>query len=296
MKPAGFDYFRPETLDEVLSLLDEFGADAKILAGGQSLVPLMNMRLAQPQVIIDINDIAEAEDIKEGYQELEVGALVRQRALSRYTGKDSTWELLRLGLGHVGHPQTQNRGTVGGSIAHADPSAELPLLFLTMGGEAEIWNLHGSRKVPAEQFFQFVFSTVVQPHEFLKAIHWKRPAVQAGFGFYEFSRRRGDFAIASAAAIVEIDRQKCLTRIRLGLGGVASTPLLAEGVDKLYGTTWSTREIEGWLTTVRSDLDPPEDSMVKADFRRHLAGLAAAKAFSSAYQSAFKKWEEYPDA
>ncbi|MCL5013002.1 MAG: FAD binding domain-containing protein [Firmicutes bacterium] len=292
MKPALFDYFRPQNLPEALSLLDEFGTDAKILAGGQSLIPLMNMRLAQPRIIIDINGIAEIGQIREKAEALEVGALVRQRALARYVHTDGMWELLRLGMAHIGHPQTRNQGTVGGSIAHADPSAELPLLFLTMDGEAEIASLRGNRKVPAEQFFQFVFSTVIQPHELLRAVHWKRPASKtAGFGFYEFSRRAGDFAMAAAAAIVEIDAQRRFTSIRLGLGGVGPTPVLVQGGDMLYGRTWSDNLIGSWLEDVTKGLDPPQDLAANPDFRRRLAGAAAHKSLFSAYQSANGKWE-----
>src|SRR5205085_5595306 len=198
MKPAAFDYIRVDSLDEALEVLADPELDAKVLAGGQSLIPMMNMRLAAPKTLLDVNGLAELQAIqphaRDGRETLRIGALVRQRELERASAADTRATLIHSALTRIGHPQTRNQGTVGGSIAHADPAAELPLVFLTLGGTAIARSARGERQIPAEEFFRSVFMTALAAEELLTAVDLALPADQEGVSFAEFRRRHGYFS------------------------------------------------------------------------------------------------------
>src|SRR6266446_4742258 len=235
MKPSAFDYIRVDTVDEALSVLADSDLEAKVLAGGQSLLPMLNMRLAQPKALVDINRLAALATLgrlemnlagvaaqSPGTAFLEVGALVRQRQLERYALEEERTRLIHTALTYVGHPQTRNQGTVGGSLAHADPSAELPLIFLTLGGTAFLQGARGERQVTAEQFFQSYFATAIEPDEMLTKTQWRLPAPQEGIAFKEYRRRHGDFALIAAACTVTLENNRAVRNVRLGLGGVSA--------------------------------------------------------------------------
>ena len=221
MKPAPFLYRRPETLDEALALLHEHGDEAKALAGGQSLVPLLNMRLARPAVLVDLNHVAGLDRI-EANGDVRVGALVRQRELER-----APLPLVAEALPHVGHFVTRNRGTVGGSIAHADAAGELPLCLTVLGGTVVVRSARGERRIPIEEFFVSHFTTQLAPDELVVETVW--PVLGDGwtFAFEELAQRRGDFALSMAACALRVENGR-IAEARVGVGSVVERPTLLE--------------------------------------------------------------------
>jgi len=220
MKPAKFDYVRAESLDEVLEILEREGPAARVLAGGQSLLPMLNMRLARPRTVVDLMRVDALRALRDEGGSLVIGAAVRQAELARHPGLAQWQTLLALALPWVGHAQTRSRGTVCGSIAHADPSAELPLILLARGGTVHLRSRRRSRRVPAEQFFTGMMATARQDDELVEAV--SLPAAQPGSGcaFREIARRHGDFAIVACAAVVGAGGA------RLAVGGVADRPVM----------------------------------------------------------------------
>ena len=204
MKPAPFDYFDPTTVEETLGLLGEFGDEAKLLAGGQSLMPMLNLRLARPSKLVDINGVTALAHLGTDGDDLLIGALTRQRTLEDADLPDGAWSLLPRALHHVGHVHIRNRGTVGGSIAHADPAAELPAAFCALGARMVIRGPSGEREVPAETFFRGYFTTAVGPDELLTAIRVPPWPTRSGAAFVEVARRHGDFAQVGVAAALAI--------------------------------------------------------------------------------------------
>jgi 2-furoyl-CoA dehydrogenase FAD binding subunit len=300
MKPSAFDYIRADTLDEALSVLADGALEAKILAGGQSLLPLMNIRLARPKTLLDVNKLDALQTIERSTMDtengrsqtptlLEVGALVRQRVLERYVFKEPRARLLHAALTYIGHPQTRNLGTVGGSLAHADPSAELPLIFTTLGGTAFLQSTRGERQVAAEQFFQGYFTTVIEPDELLAKTSWPLPASNVGIAFHEFRRRHGDFALVAAACVLEIDGNRRVQKVRLGIGGVAETPLLIQKAQELVGEPWTKAYARSIAVSVASRLDLADDVQASAAYRRQLATVALLRVLEGAYQDALAK-------
>lgn len=217
MKPARFEYRRAESVEEAVSLL---GDDAKPLAGGQSLVPLLNMRILRPSLLVDLNRVPGLDMIDEWDGGLRVGALVRQSDLERSPLARARCPLVVEALAHVGHFVTRNRGTVGGSIAHADPAAELPLVLVALGGSVVAQGPHGRRTIPAEEFFVTHYTTALAPDELVVETHW--PAAPR-FAFEELTLRRGDFALTMAAVALRDDG------VRVAVGAVTERPTLVDG-------------------------------------------------------------------
>ncbi|WP_375738293.1 FAD binding domain-containing protein [Pseudomonas boanensis] len=256
MKPAAFDYVRAESRRQVLELLAEYGQEARIIAGGQSLMAVLNMRLAQPKLLIDINQVADLDYIELRKDRLAVGAAVRQaQLLARSTLVDEV-PLLALAMPWIGHFQTRNRGTVCGSVAHADPSAELPLCLVTLGGEIVLESKKGRRVVTAAEFFQGILTTDKRAGELVVEVRFPLKREGISYRFQEIAMRHGDFAIVSLAACVGADE------VRLGVGGVADRPVVrslprgAALADALNETAWS--------------LDAQDDVHASAVYRRQL--------------------------
>ena len=222
MKPAAFDYLRPADLEEALDALHEHGSDAKVMAGGQSLMPMLNMRLLTPAVIVDISDLGALDRIEAANGHVEIGAATTQAALGEWPDLASKSPLLAKALPNIGHFQTRNRGTVCGSLAHSDPSSELPLCLATLGGEVVLRSREGGRTVAAVDFQTDMLTTDCGPQEMVVAARFPVAAPGAGYAFAEIARRHGDFAIVALAAMVKGDT------IRLGVGGVADTPQVRE--------------------------------------------------------------------
>ena len=291
MKPAVFEYADPSTLSEALALLAEHGDEAKILAGGQSLVPLLNMRLAMPAVVVDINRL-EGLDRLDVSHELTIPALVRQGDVERARELRGGWPLLTEAIGWVGHPQIRNRGTVVGSLAHADPAAELPVVFSAMDGTMEITGLNGRRVVPADEFFVHIMTTAIEPDEILVKVHLPKLAAHTGTAFLEVARRHGDFAVASVAVVLTVNDGIC-SRASIALGGVAPVPLRvpkAEGF--LAGQAPSTGVFSEAGRIASSECEPVSDIHGTAEYRRDLVAALVPRALATAATRAKDQQEE----
>ena len=245
MKPSRFQYCAPSVLDEALSLLEQSGPDAKVLAGGQSLLPLLNMRLAAPMYLVDINRVAELDYIEARDDYLAVGAVTRQRQVEQSALIQQRHPLLVEVVRHIGHMQIRNRGTIAGSIAHADPAAELPALLTCLSGEVVMRSVSGQRIRKAEEFFTGYLSTILEPDEVLTEIRFPWLSSQAGWAFMEFARRSGDYALAGMAAVVTpTPNGRCLSA-QISYVGISSTPKRAYDVEALLiGTTLDDKTLD----------------------------------------------------
>jgi 2-furoyl-CoA dehydrogenase FAD binding subunit len=256
MKPAAFDYVRAEHLDEALDVLGREGSDARILAGGQSLLPMLNMRLAKPSTIIDIMRLTELNRIDSNAGTITVGAGVRQASLLDWPDLGRSLRLAALALPWTGHAQTRSRGTVCGSIAHADPSAELPLVLQVLKGEVHLRSAKRRRRVTAQDFFAGMMATTLADEELIEAVSF--PAGQEHCAFREVARRHGDFAIVACAAV------KTDQGVRLAVGGVADMPV-ARDFPRLQGTA-----LDDALNGFAYELDARDDVHASARYRRDL--------------------------
>jgi CO/xanthine dehydrogenase FAD-binding subunit len=293
MKPPAFDYLRVETLDEALAVLADSDLDARILAGGQSLLPLLNMRLARPKTLVDVTRLpglqAATWRTEDGNQLLEIGALVKQRQLERFTGGEPRTQIFHQALVHIGHPQTRNMGTIGGSLAHADPSAELPLLFTAVGGTAYVQSVRGERQIAAEDLFQSYFTTTLEPDEMLTKTVWRLPGTRTGAAFKEFRRRHGDFALVVAACVLDLDGERRVRQVRLGIGGVAEKPLLVQEARQVIGEAVTAERAESIAQTVAEQFNLADDVQASAAYRQQLAKVALTQVLTGAYQDALAK-------
>ena len=233
MKPPKFRYFAPKSVGEALALLAEHSAEARVLAGGQSLVPLMNMRLAHPDVLIDINGIAELSFIEAWDGGLAIGALTRDATLTNASTVTDGLAVLREAAHCVGHPAIRNRSTVGGSIAHADPAAELPAVMVALNAEFVARSRSGSRTIPARDFFKGYLTTDLKNGEMLTELHIPGLPPGSGSAFVEFARREGDYALAGVAAIVTLDGNGTIADARLGLCSVGPAPVRPQSAEAL---------------------------------------------------------------
>lgn len=285
MKPAAFRYCAPRSVDECLALLRAHGKDGKILAGGQSLVPLMNMRLARPSVIIDLNPIAALAYIKEADGQIRIGAMTRQRAAEQSPIVRRRLPLLAEALQYVGHPQIRNRGTVGGSLAHADPSAELPAVAAALDAKLVVRGPRGTRTIRSEEFFLSYLATALEPDDLLVEVRFPDHE-RAGTAFLEVTRRHGDYALVGVAAVVHIDGRK-VAEARLAFTGVGPGPVrIAEAEAAVAGASVTDRVLEDVSRLVADRLDPESDVHASAAYRKQVAGVLAARALRQAAQRA----------
>ena len=231
MKPPRFHYCAPHMLDEALALLDQNNEDTKVLAGGQSFVPLLNMRLAAPTYIVDINHIDELHYIEQEDGYLAIGATVRQRQVERSVLVQEKHPLLVEVIKHIGHMQIRNRGTVVGSVAHADPSAELPALLTCLNGEVLAQSIHGERIIKAEKFFTGYLTTAIEPGEMLTEVRFPFIAPEAGWAFLEFARRSGDYALVGAAAVLNPTADDRCMSAQIAYLGIAGAPIRGYDVE-----------------------------------------------------------------
>lgn len=293
MKPAPFEYFRPRSLDEALTLLGEHGSEAKPLAGGQSLIPAMNFRLATPAVLVDLNAIPKLAyvDHLEGSGGLNIGGMTRQRDVERSRIVAERTPLIAETMPHIAHPAIRNRGTIGGSLAHADPAAELPAVMLALNATLAISSKSGVRDVAASEFFVGLFTTAIQPAELLTEIRIPPAGPRSGFAFEEISRRHGDFALVGVAAAVVLDGDKRCTVARIALLSVGDRPILAEQAAKtLVGQTPSTEVIRSAADAAATrDIDPPTDIHASARYRRQLASVLTRRALDRAFEKAARR-------
>jgi aerobic carbon-monoxide dehydrogenase medium subunit len=283
VKPAAFDYHAPRTIEEAVGLLAAHGDDAKILAGGQSLVPLMNMRVARPRVIVDINRVRGLTRLDEARGMLRIGAMVRQRAAERAALVASRCPLLRDALLWVGHPQIRNRGTVGGSVAHADPAAELPAVLAALGGEVTVRGPRGSRTIRAAELFVTYLTTSIEPHELLTEVRVPVMPRRAGWAWMEIARRHGDFALAGVGVMLAL-RGGVIADARIGLTGVGAAPVRAAAAERVLVKRRPSEALwQEAAEAVRAAIDPDGDLHATADYRRHVAGVLTTRALREAH-------------
>lgn len=284
MKPPSFDYYDPRTVEEVVSLLVEHRGEAKILAGGQSLMPLLNMRLARPGVIIDVNKVAGLDHIQEADGDLIIGAMTRQRAVERSELVQRLHPLLHAATLCIAHPQIRNRGTVGGSLAHSDPAAEYPAVAVALDAELRLVGPNGDRSVKAGDFFTTYLTTALEPDELLTEVRLPSRPERSGWSFLEVSRRHGDFALTGAAVTVTLDGGGSCSAARIVLFGVAPTPVRARDAEQLLiGEAPEERLFEQAGQRASDAIDEPlSDVHAPAQYRKYVAGVLTRRALSEA--------------
>ncbi len=266
MKPAPFAYHKARTLKEAVALLAKHKDDARLLAGGQSLIATLNMRLSAPALLIDINGIKGLDRIAKKGKVIEVGALARHSAVERSELIAQYAPLIALAMPHIAHAAIRNRGTFGGSVAFADPAAELPACVLALGGEMVISGPRGTRKVKADAFFKGLFETALRPQEMLTAVRLPAADKNSRVGFAELARRHGDYAIVGLAATARADR-KGLKDVRLAYFGVGATPVRPKKAESALAAG----DVDAAVAAL--DLDPEDDAQASAALKKHLAGV-----------------------
>jgi carbon-monoxide dehydrogenase medium subunit len=266
VKPAAFAYTRAKSVEDAIELLDH--ADARLLAGGQSLMATLNMRLSSPKLLIDLNGIRGLSGISVKNGQIEIGALTRHAEAERSSDIARHAPLIALAMPHIGHAAIRNRGTIGGSIAFADPAAELPACLLALAGEIDIAGAKGSRTVRADAFFKGLFETALEPREVLTAIRVPAASKETRTGFAEFARRHGDYAMVGLAASAKANG-KGLSDVRLAYFGVGATPVRAKSAE----ASLANGDLEAAVQALGSDLDPHDDVQADGATKMHLAGV-----------------------
>jgi aerobic carbon-monoxide dehydrogenase medium subunit len=288
MKPAPFIYHSPRTLDEALELLGEYGDEAKPLAGGQSLVPAMNFRLSQPAVLVDLNPIASLSGIQPREDgSLLIGAMERQRSVERIPVLAEKVPLVAEAMPHIAHPQIRNRGTFGGSLAHADPAAELPAIAVALDMQLHARGTGSDRWIDARDFFPGLFETALAPGELLVEIAIPPLLPRTGYAFEEVARRHGDYALAGAAAVVSLNEQGVVSKARLVFFAIDIAPVEAvSACALLQGETPTATVLRAAADAVLHDIDPLGDIHATAAYRRHLATVLASRTLARAVDRA----------
>ncbi len=281
MKAPDFTYHDPRTLADLMSLLADLD-DAKLLAGGQSLMPMLNLRLLAPGHVVDINRIPELAGIRIAGDTVEIGAMTRQADLLASDQLARVVPIFRKALAHVGHVQTRSRGTIGGSCCHLDPAAEQPALCALLDAEFDVVGPHGARTIPAADWFQGYLQSALDERELLRAIRFLSWPQGHGVGFEEYARRRGDFAIAGAAALLDTADDRSIRRAAIVVFGVEPSPVrLAKAEQALVGCKLDHAAVESAMEEARA-LDAMSDAHVSSDYRLHLAGVVTQRALSQA--------------
>ena len=285
MKPPAFAYHAPRRLDEALATLAELGDDGKVLAGGQSLVPMMNMRLAVPAALVDIEHLDELDVLEVTDDHVRVGARVRHARVHRDPAVAARLPLLVQALDWVAHPVIRNRGTVLGSIVHADPAAELPAVLALLDGHVEVASAAGTRTVASDQFFVGPLETDVRPGELATAVTFPRPAPGTGTAFVELSRRHGDYALAGVAVTVAVDGDR-VTDARAAFIGVGDRPEVVDLAEVVAGQPVDGLDVAPARELATGRLQPDDDIHATAGYRRHLAGVLLGRALGQAVDHA----------
>jgi carbon-monoxide dehydrogenase medium subunit len=286
MKLPPLEYHLAGCLDEAVALLSEHGDEAKVLAGGQSLVPLLALRLSRPEHLVDVNRLEDLASIDAG-DGLRLGALTRHRVLERSPEIVAANPLLAACARLIGHAAIRNRGTLGGSLAHADPSAELPAVLVALDGEIDATSARGSRRIAAADLFQGFLTTSLEPDELLRAVRFPAWLPGTGWSFQEFSRRSGDFAVAGVAATLRLDERGTIADARIALTGVGATPIRARRAEAaLAGQRPSEQAWAAAAADAASGLEPRSDVHGSSAYRRHLAAVLTKRALREAHERA----------
>ncbi len=268
MKPAPFAYAKARSVEDAIALLAQHGEGAKLLAGGQSLIATLNMRLSAPRILIDLNGIAGLNSITLKGGEVEIGAMTRHAEIERSDVIRKHAPLIAMAMPHIAHPAIRNRGTIGGSIAFADPAAELPACLLALGGLVEIAGPKGKRTVKADDYFKGLYETAIGACDMLTGIRLPAAPAASRYGFAELSRRHGDYAVAGLAASATFASGK-LTKVRLAFFGVDLTPVRAKAAEMALAGG----DLDKAVAALASDLDPPDDIQENGAVKKHLAGV-----------------------
>lgn len=283
MKPSAFEYFRPTSIDEAVGLLERYDFEAKVVAGGQSLVPLMNFRLAAPAYLVDTNGISDLSYIRRTDGVIALGAMARQSEIEDSPVVAESCPLLHEATKLIGHRTVRNRGTIGGSIAHADPSAEYPTVLLALDGEVVVRGPAGERVIPARELFLTICTTTIAPNELLTEV--RLPVLPAGTGsaFVELNRRHGDWAIVGAAAVLTVGKEGECSDARIAVAGVGGTPIrCSEAEDILEGRGLDETLFEEAAERAAAAVDPVDDLHATADYKRAMVKVFVGRALTLA--------------
>lgn len=294
MKPPAFTYHRPTTLEEALQLLAELGPDGKVLAGGQSLVPLMSMRLADPGHLVDVNHLPGLDTVEVlRDRSVRVGALARHAAVERDRASYAACPLLRQALRNVAHPTIRNRGTTVGSIVHADPAAEMPAVLAVLAGTLEVRSVDGTREIAATELFVGPMESSLRPGELAVAARFPGLPHRTGSAFVELARRHGDYAMAGLAAVVGTDPDGAVTRARAALISLGPGPVLVDLTPAVRAGGGGFGE-DAVRDLLDAHIEPEDDIHATADYRRHLAHVLTLRALGEAQDRAVRR-EEVPE-
>jgi carbon-monoxide dehydrogenase medium subunit/2-furoyl-CoA dehydrogenase FAD binding subunit len=284
MKPCAFEYLSPQTVEEAIDLLDRYGDEAKIIAGGQSLVPMMNFRLARPEILIDINGIEELEYIKTEGDELVIGALARERDIEQSTAVVEKWPILSKAISFIGHSTIRNRGTIGGSLVHADPSAEIPTALCALNGKVKVVGPSGDKILQPEEFFLTYLTTSLEPSDLLVEVRIPALPQNTGWSFMELSRRSGDFAIVAVGILLLTEASGVCTEARISMGGVAPTPVRAEEAEALLaGQKITEKLIAEAAEQAAEETDTEPDYHASAEYRMDMARVFVKRGLQEAW-------------
>ena len=291
MKPAPFEYHSPISLEQVLEYKAEGGDEAKPLAGGQSLIPAMNFRVSQPSILIDLNKIDELRFIRSEDGELRIGAMMTQAVTAASSLVADTQPLLYETIPNIAHPQIRNRGTVGGSLVHADPASELPVVATTLNARFKAQSQRGERWIDADEFFITMFTTALEPDEVLTEIAFPAFPEDTGWAFLEVARRAGDYAMAGVAALVTLDAESVCQHARLVYLNVGDKAMDAQqAAASLVGETLTPEVIEAAAQTAsEQEIDPFGSVHATPEYQRHLARVLTRRALQTAFERAQTK-------
>jgi 2-furoyl-CoA dehydrogenase FAD binding subunit len=283
MKPCAFEYLSPKSVEEAINLLDRYGDDAKIIAGGQSLVPMMNFRLARPEILIDINGIKELEYIKTEGDELVIGALTRERDIEQSPVVVEKWPILSKAISFIGHSPIRNRGTIGGSLVHADPSAEIPTTLCALNGNVKVVGPSGEKILQPEEFFLTYLTTSLEPSDLLVEVRIPALPQNTGWSFMELSRRSGDFAIVAVGILLFTETSGVCSEVRISMGGVAPTPVRAEEAEALLADQKITEKlIAEAAQQAAEETDTEPDYHASAEYRMDMARVFVKRGLQEA--------------
>lgn len=289
MKPPAFVYHAPTSVEEVVAILAELGDEAKVLAGGQSLVPMLNMRLASPAALVDLSRVAGLDDVEVADGHVRVEARVTHERLRRDEPAAAALPLLREALDWVAHPVIRNRGTAVGSIVHADPAAELPAVLGLADGDVELVSAAGTRRVAGADYFAGPLESDTGPDELAVAVSFEALPARTGTAFTELARRHGDYAVAGVGVVVTLDADLRVERAKAGFIGVAGIPVLLDVTGALAGQQHDALAVADALEEARRAIRPTDDIHASASYRRHVAGALLGRALATAAQKAAKE-------
>lgn len=290
MKPAPFEYLAPASVEAAVETLGRHGEAARVLAGGQSLVPMLNLRLVRPGVLVSLRRIPGLDHVTVEDGQARIGSMTRQRVVEQAAGLGRACPVLVEALGLVGHPAIRNQGTVGGSVAHADPAAEVPAVLVAVDGTVTLVSPRGRRTVPAGAFFRGPLTTAAAPDELITEVAFPTvggPGLAPGWAVEEVSRRHGDFALAGVVVVLAADREGRVADLRIALFGVEDRPTRRPGAEAaVRGTRCEPRAVAEAAALAARDLDPLDDLHAPAGLRARLAGVLARRALERAYRRA----------